>query len=344
MKRVLSLLLVACLLLTLVACTEEQPQNTTPNTQPQATQPQATDPKPTEPKPTETDPAPTETDPAPTETEPKPTEPKPTEPKPTEPKPTEPKPTEPKPTEPKPTEPKPTEPKPTEPAVTPSGDQPVLKFPATSPEEIQNGTATIDGIVDEAYLNSLRVTVDYTMAFNVPVEELTTDKIRADVFFLHDGKYLYIVANVTGDSNVVDTGLTTWVSESVEIWFSNPAGAYSKLIMDAYATPVDEATGFPGNATNRNEDKLKIYQKGVELAAIQYDNGYVVEAKIEIPYYKKSEGALAINVQLNNRYSPEDNAGNFDFSAGGSYGSQASKAESDPEHHSPTIVYLALEE
>jgi len=180
--------------------------------------------------------------------------------------------------------------------------------------------------VDDAYLSSYCVVVDYTMPFNVPVA--SPDKIQAKTYFLHDGEHLYVVAEVTGDSAVVDTGLISWVSDSVEVWFSNPAGMSSKIVMDAYATP------WPHNATNDRENKMKIDLNQVELAVVRNDNGYTVEMKTDIPYYRKSEGTVAINVQLNNVYAADSDASNWDARNGGCFGTQ-------PAKHQPIVVELS---
>jgi len=198
--------------------------------------------------------------------------------------------------------------------------------PIESSDTILKGTAVIDGKVDDAYLSSYCVVVDYTMPFNVPVA--SPDKIQAKTYFLHDGEHLYVVAEVTGDSAVVDTGLISWVSDSVEVWFSNPAGMSSKIVMDAYATP------WPHNATNDRENKMKIDLNQVELAVVRNDNGYTVEMKTDIPYYRKSEGTVAINVQLNNVYAADSDASNWDARNGGCFGTQ-------PAKHQPIVVELS---
>ena len=304
MSRFITLLLVACMLLTLVACSGEQ-QNPGTNPGTQALTQAPTD-EPTQAPTNEPTQAPTdEPTQAPTQ---EPTQ-TPTQ------EPTQ-APTE-KPTEPKPTEPKPTEPKPTEPNVT---------EPAEPADAILMGTPTIDGKLDNIYLPSYRVLVDHTMPFNVPVA--SPDKIQAKTYFLHDGTHIYVCAVVTGDSAVVNTGLESWVSDAVEIWFSNPAGDSSKVVMDAYATP------WPHKATNNKENKLNIDLFEVEMAAVQNNGGYVVEMKVKIPYYRKSEGTVALNVQLNNTYAADSDASNWDTRNGGCYGTQ-------PAKHDPIVVALS---
>ena len=100
MKRVLSLLLAVCVLLSLVACTVEGPNNgttaptQTPESQPTESTPDGTAPTDSQP----TDAAPTN----PGQTDPQPTGAQPSDPAPTSPKPTSPKPTDPAPTVPQP--------------------------------------------------------------------------------------------------------------------------------------------------------------------------------------------------------------------------------------------------
>lgn len=229
----------------------------------------------------------------------------------------------------------PTDPQATEPPVTtvppatePPVTEPEVTEPAVPAESILKGTPTIDGKLDNIYLPSYRVVVDHTMGFNVPVA--SPDKIQAKVYFLHDGESIYVCAVVTGDSAVVDTGLVSWVADAVEIWFSNPAGDSSKIVMDAFATP------WPHNATNNLENKLKIKLTDVEMAAVRRDGGYTVEMKVAIPYYRKSEGSVAINVQLNNVYAADSDASNWDIRNGGCYGTQ-------PAKHEPMVVFLSAE-
>jgi len=335
MKKILALLLIACVLLSVAACVKEDPTSgdTAPSTQ-------ATD-APTDPTDAPTDPTDAPTDPtdAPTDPTDVPTDPtdaptqaptqKPTQAPtqnptqaPTQ-KPTQ-APTQ-KPTQ-KPTQ-APTQ-KPTQAPTQKPTQAPTQKptEPIESSDTILKGTAVIDGKVDDAYLSSYSVAVDYTMPFNVPVA--SPDKIQAKTYFLHDGEHLYVVAEVTGDSAVVDTGLISWVSDSVEIWFSNPAGMSSKIVMDAYATP------WPHNATNDRENKMKIDLNQVELAVVRNDDGYTVEMKTAIPYYRKSEGTVAINVQLNNVYAADSDASNWDTRNGGCFGTQ-------PARHQPIIVELS---
>jgi len=346
MKKILSLLLILCVVLSMVACTKTEPASgeTTPTTQATDAPTDPTD-APTDPTDAPVDPTDAPVDPTdvpvdPTDAPIDPTEAptqaptqKPTQAptqKPTQ-APTQ-KPTQ-APTQ-KPTQ-APTQ-KPTQ-APTQKPTQAPTQKPTQAPTQkptdpietsntILKGTAVIDGKVDDAYLSSYCVVVDYTMPFNVPVA--SPDKIQAKTYFLHDGEHLYVVAEVTGDSAVVDTGLISWVSDSVEVWFSNPAGMSSKIVMDAYATP------WPHNATNDRENKMKIDLNQVELAVVRNDNGYTVEMKTDIPYYRKSEGTVAINVQLNNVYAADSDASNWDARNGGCFGTQ-------PAKHQPIVVELS---
>ena len=81
---------------------------------------------------------------------------------------------------------------------------------------------------------------------------------------------------------------------------------------------------------------VKIDLSKVEMAAVQNDNGYVVEMKIATPYYRKSDSTVAINVQLNNVYAADSDTSNWDTREGGAFGTQ-------PTKHSPMIVSLSTE-
>ncbi len=135
MKRVFSLLLAVCMLLSMVACTAEQPGTSTTTT-------------PTNSESVSTDPTGTESVP----TDPSGTQPAPTDPTVTEPAPTDPTVTEPPATQPPATQPPATQP----PATQPPATQP----PATEPGEKTDfvsvkGNAAIDKYVDKALVNDM---------------------------------------------------------------------------------------------------------------------------------------------------------------------------------------------
>ena len=104
LNKLLGLVLVFCLLLSMVACTDNTIDDSSQVTESETTEPEYTEPEVTEPETTETE-----------VTEPEVTEPEVTEPEVTEPEVTEPEVTEPEVTEPEVTEPEPTEPETTEP-------------------------------------------------------------------------------------------------------------------------------------------------------------------------------------------------------------------------------------
>ena len=172
MKKIIALLLVACMLLPLVACVEQPQDPTVPSTQPQATQPQATDPKPTEPKPTEpkpTDPAPTETDPTPTETDPVPTE---TDPAPTG------------------TEPKPDTKPETKPE--PEAAKDAIKIAGNKPSYAEGSWATKDGYVGIQKDGYATYTFDaeYAGTYVLNMRYLSTKK-AADLNIFVNGEFVF---------------------------------------------------------------------------------------------------------------------------------------------------------
>ena len=178
--------------------------------------------------------------------------------------------------------------------------------------EVLKGTPTMDGKLDDIYKSSFSITVDTSSVVWVPVA--SPDEIVANVYFLHDGTNLYVAAQITGDSAVVDTGLTSWVADSVEVWFNDQAQHYSKLPMPAFETTL------PGGALHENDNQLGIDWSKVSMAATQYDDGYIVEVKLPIPYYSSDKNSIGINVQLNNAY--DANPSLFDKTFGGAYGTQ----------------------
>ena len=168
--------------------------------------------------------------------------------------------------------------------------------------EILKGTAVIDGQLDALYEGSYSVSVDKSTAIWVPKED--PDDVKATVYFLHDGEFLYVCAIVTGDSAVVDTGAVGWACDGIDVWFMTPeANIRTKITLDAFAQPYDADNKYIGN----HENGLNVDVSKVEKAAVRGDGSYVVEAKIPIPYYSKSEGTIGINVQLNNVYDADAN-------------------------------------
>ena len=91
---------------------------------------------------------------------------------------------------------------------------------------------------------------------------------------------------------------------------------------------------FPAARESRQRNVLNIDLFEVEMAAVQNNGGYVVEMKVKIPYYRKSEGTVALNVQLNNTYAADSDASNWDTRNGGCYGTQ-------PAKHDPIVVALS---
>ena len=181
--------------------------------------------------------------------------------------------------------------------------------------EALKGTPVLDGKLDDMYKQSFKTTVDTSNVLWVPVA--SEDKVVADVYFLHDGEYLYVAAKVTGDSAVVDTGLKTWCADSIEVWFSDVDNYFSKVPMPAFNTTL------PGGAISDGENQLGVPFSKVSMAATQYEGGYIVEVKLPIPYYDLStKDSVGINLQLNNVYAADTDSSNITERHGGAYGTQ----------------------
>ncbi len=314
MKRVLSLLLVVCVLLSLVACAPDQPDASTgtpTNTESVPTEPTNTDPAPTDPAATD----PTVTDPTvtdPTVTNPPATNPPATEPPATNPPATEPPATNPPATEPPATNPPATEP----PATDPPATQPPVTEPAT---EILKGTPTVDGKLDDIYKSSFTVKIDNKTA-PVLMAKDDTDDLKATVYFLHDGEYLYICGVVTGDSAIVDAAAKGWACDGIDMWFLLPEQPLrTKVTLDAFAQPYGEVLKF-----GYQEDKHNLDVNKITKAATRGKTSYIVEAKLPVPYYLASQNNIALNVQLNNVYDADVNK-NVNGSKHGFYGKQYSQ-------------------
>lgn len=173
--------------------------------------------------------------------------------------------------------------------------------------DILTGTPVIDGKLDNIWAQSHSVTVDTSSpAIMVSNDGNIDSDIKAVTYFLHDDKYLYVAAVVTGDSSIVDNGSADWVSDSVEIWIVNANGSKSKMPMDAF-----------GHALNTNgaigpwDNTCNIDLNDSEIAAIRSENGYVVEMKVPLACYDDSNSTIGINVQLNNIYTADTDASNI---------------------------------
>lgn len=206
----------------------------------------------------------------------------------------------------------------------------LVLIPAAASETagvIANATPTVDGVLDDAYLQSYSVVTDTNEIVWVPKEHTDND-LKSTTYFLHDGQWLYIAAVVTGDSAVVDTGMNDWVADSVEIWLSDSSDLYTKVPLGAFGNAL------PNGAIGEFDNKLHIDFTGSEVSATQNDGGYVVEAKIPLSFYDETNTSIGINVQLNNIASADTNAGNVADSVAGFFGSQATGAD-------PIILTLA---
>ncbi len=200
-----------------------------------------------------------------------------------------------------------------------------LDTPAEEPElpEILKGSATVDGVLDEAYKNSYTVSVGKESPIWVPKED--PDDVKTTVYFLHDGEYLYVCAEVTGDSTIVDTNAAGWVVDGIDVWFLSPeANVRSKITLDAFAQAYDADNKYIGQW----ENGLEIDLTKIEKAAVRGEGSYVVEAKIPVAWYSESEGTIGFNIQLNNCYDADANTDTGN-KKGGYYGAQF---QNGPEH------------
>ena len=226
----------------------------------------------------------------------------------------------------------------------------VTEEPEVLPE-ILKGTPTVDGKLDELYESSLSMVQGKDPAIWVSGSG-DSDDVKATVYFLHDGEYLYVCAVVTGDSVIVDTEASGWACDGVDVWFLTPNAptdaTRTKITLDAFAQPYDADNKHIGD----HENDLNVDLSKIEKAATRTENGYVTEAKIPVPYASESEGTIAINLQLNNIYtytaengngSATPNDGQFGF-----YGAQfatapttivlSDTAATEPDPEQPPVV------
>ncbi len=140
---------------------------------------------------------------------------------------------------------------------------------------ILKGTPTIDGQLDEIYLESGKLELDnhgfYTWG------DVTEFDMRATAYFLWDYDYLYCCTVVT-DDDVLDVGADNyadplpndyWMAEAVEVWYDEGDGIWKSHI-DAYGRYFYvEDTGRGAMASFSQED--------VKYTVTQTAKGYIVE-------------------------------------------------------------------
>lgn len=211
----------------------------------------------------------------------------------------------------------------------------VVEEPAELPE-ILKGTPTVDGKLDDMYKQSLSMEQGKDPAIWVS-NAGDPDDVKATVYFLHDGEFLYVCAVVTGDSAIIDTEASGWACDGVDVWFLTPAApsdaTRTKITLDAFGQAYDADNKYIGD----HENGLNVDLSKIEKAAVRTENGYVTEAKIPVPYASESEGTIAINLQLNNIYAYDAASGNGSATPNdgkfGFYGSQFQTA--------PTTIVLS---
>lgn len=195
--------------------------------------------------------------------------------------------------------------------------------PIVPDAEILKGNAVIDGQLDDLYEGSYCAIVDQTTKIWVQND---TDVLTAEVYFLHDGEYLYICAVVTGDSTIIDTEASGWACDGIDVWFLTtgaPTDATrTKITLDAFGQPYDADNKYIGQW----ENGLNVDLSKVEKAATRTENGYITEAKIPAPFAIDGQSVVAINLQLNNVYAYDAASGNGSATPGdgqfGFYGAQ----------------------
>lgn len=205
----------------------------------------------------------------------------------------------------------------------------LIPVSAAEANTILTGTPTVDGKLDDIYAQSWSGAVDTSKKIWV-ADDYADNDIAATVYMLHDDAYLYICGVVTGDSNVVDSKSVSWATDGLDIWLSSYAvetemGAYSKLPLSAYGDAL-ATSGAIGDFDNG----LHIDHTQSVVAATQTEGGYTVEAKIPLDalYYDVEHTSIAVNLQLNNIASADENGGNT--TAGfGFFGEQWNKKTGD---------------
>ena len=140
---------------------------------------------------------------------------------------------------------------------------------------VLKGTPTIDGQLDEIYLESGKLELDNHGFY--AWGDVTEFDMRATAYFLWDYDYLYCCTVVT-DDDVLDVGADNyadplpgdyWMAEAVEVWYDEGEGIWKSHI-DAYGRCFYvEDTGRGAMATFSQED--------VKYTVTQNTQGYSVE-------------------------------------------------------------------
>lgn len=170
---------------------------------------------------------------------------------------------------------------------------------ANEPKEIVKGTAVVDGLLDDAYLNSAKHVIRnlYVWSWG-SFKQGDVMPSGGTVYFLWDENYLY-VCGVVQDSTPTSAGDTEWQNDALEHVFNDTHDSGMELsfrFSHAADGVVQLGDDLSGMATFELEDGV--------YASTYTEDGYIVEAAFPLPNMGVGK-TFDYSVQLNDIWEPD---------------------------------------
>ena len=96
-------------------------------------------------------------------------------------------------------------------------------------------TPTIDGVLDNAYLNSAKVDLDTSKVAGMG----TSPNLKGTAYYLWDGGYLYMAAEITGDPKLEATGNSPWTDSAAFTFFKKGAEQTRRALSEMHMPELD---------------------------------------------------------------------------------------------------------
>ena len=145
-------------------------------------------------------------------------------------------------------------------------------------------TPTIDGVLDNAYLNSAKVDLDTSKVAGMG----TSPNLKGTAYYLWDGGYLYMAAEITGDPKLEATGNSPWTDSAAFTFFKK--GEEQVEAGRIVVEPMEGTFQFSntnGTACGSNlpavgtTAKISDYSSEVAYTADTVKGTYIVEARMK---------------------------------------------------------------
>ncbi|MBR7093010.1 MAG: hypothetical protein IKI50_07520 [Clostridia bacterium] len=182
----------------------------------------------------------------------------------------------------------------------------LLIFPVSAADsrDVQKGTPTVDGLLDEAYLSSATYTVPdkYVWSWG-SFKEGDALRNTGIVYFLWDKDYLYVCAVIedsTPTSAAGEKTNTSWENDALENWFVDNEGNDGPFEADFKIHHAADGTFFVGP----DGSGAATFNFAKSLHAQTYtDTGYIVEAAFPMSALRPGR-TFSYSGQINDIWDP----------------------------------------